>query len=354
MPEEFFDITSSMLLVQPEPQYLYALLYLSAIGASLPNPVAIGLPGRQVSGVGADYSSAERDRQILSNPLTTDVFAVKADFNAAPGSTLRINRPVFANTTYTEASRRIATGTSISTVPVSVSSEQTNLTLYRFGGPYDNANNRVAPYAISAFDANMGIHNAAKLFGTHLKRDCHKFVDSVVTTLLDLGSTTVFPEGMTAANDATATGSFPFTYEQLSRCEQEADQANLPTFPDGYRVAVLTPTQVKQLKDDPQYTRYAEKHEQYNALFPQYVRSVGKTHIFKSTTLTISNNASSVPIHYGHYIAPGALMGGMGRQLRVAPNTDDNYGEDVKVIWIGDLAFGVANNTLVKRLASAA
>lgn len=355
MPDEFYDITTSQLLVQPEPQYLYATLFLGAMAASLNVPIQLGLDGRGVSGVGADYSTAERDRLMLSSPLMTDLFAVKADFNAAPGSTIRVNRPVYTDTTYTIASRTIASGTSISTVPVNApASEQNNLTLYRFGGPYDQANSRVAPHAIEAWDANMGIHKASTIIGNHLKRDCHKFLDAVHVTLFDLASTAVYPDGMSAVNDATATGLFPFTYEQLSRCEQEADQANLPTFPDGFRVFVGTTTQLKQLKDDPQYTRYAQFFPQYSALFPQYVGSVGKTHIFKSTTLNITNNSSSVPIHYGHYLAPGVLMGGMGRQLRVAPSTDDNYGETVKVVWLGDLAFKLADNRLVKSVRSSA
>ena len=32
MPENFYDITSDMLLVQPEPQYFYAELFLGANG----------------------------------------------------------------------------------------------------------------------------------------------------------------------------------------------------------------------------------------------------------------------------------------------------------------------------------
>ena len=36
LPEEFFDITSAMLLIQPEPQYMYAQMWKSALGAALP------------------------------------------------------------------------------------------------------------------------------------------------------------------------------------------------------------------------------------------------------------------------------------------------------------------------------
>ena len=354
LPENFYDKTTDMLLVQPEPQYLYAMLWLGAMRASLSLPADPGMPGRPIPTPGADYTPAERDRLMLANPMFNEVIAAKIDFNAAPGGTIRINRPAFATTTYTETSRRIASGSTISTTAIGVTSEQNSLTLFRYGGPYDQANARVAPLGIEAFDANLGVHKAAQINGTTLKRDCHRFIDTVQTQLLDLGATVVYPEGMSADNDATSAGMFPFTYEELNRTEQKMDDANLPTFGDGHRVLVLTPTQLKQLKDDPQYQRQAFSFPEYNTLFPQYVKSVGKFHIFKSTTLTTTANASGVTIHKGHAIAPGALLAGMGRPLRVMPATDDNYGESVKILWLGDCAFGLADNRFVLSVRSSA
>lgn len=354
MPAEFYDKTSDMLLVQPEPQYLYAELFLSSLALSLESPSMLGLPGRQVGGVGAPYSDAERDRLKLANPMFKEVFAARVDFNAEPGSNIRINRPVFSDSTYTEAARRVPSGASISTTTIVPSSQQTNLQLYRYAGPYDNTGAAVQPYGIEAFDANMGVHKAADIIGTHLKRDCHKFIDSAVKTLLDLASATDYPDGMSADNDATAAGSYPFTYEQLSRCERQMDDASLPTFGDGFRALVLAPIQIDQLRGDIQFQRASQNLPQFNILFPQYVASVNKFHIFKSTTLTSTANSSSVSIYKGHAIAPGCLLAGMGRPLRVVPSTDDNYGETVKVIWIGDLAFGVSNNTFVRSVRSSA
>lgn len=354
VPQEFTDRTSDALLVQPEPQYLYADFWLGAMAASLNVPSMLGLTGREMPTAGAPYSPVERGRLMLSNPLMKELIAAKVEFQKETGNTIRINRPAYATTTYTQASRLIPTGSTISTTSLAPKSEQTNLTLFRYGGPYDSDNSRVAPLGIEAFDANMAIHKLVDICGNTLKRDCHRFIDAVQVALLDLASTALYPEGMTAVNDATAAGAFPFTYEELNRAEQTADDANLPTLPDGYRVFVGTSTQAKQLKDDPQYQRYAEKHQEYNALFPTYFGSVGKTHCFKATTLTTTANSSSVNIHYGHYIAPGALLGGMGRPLRVATSTDDNFGETAKVIWLGDLAFGLADNRFCISVRSSA
>lgn len=355
-PAEFYDKTNDLLLVAPEPQYIYGAMFITALGLSLNPEASMGMPfqNRAIGGVGAAYSMADRDRLMLSNPMFNDLIATKVDFNAAPGSTVRINRPVFANTTYTESSRRIASGTSISTTPITVGSQQTNLQLFKYGGPYDQGNSRVAPYGIEAFDANMGVHNAVKMHGTHLVRDYTRFIDSVQVSLLDLAATVVYPNGMATDNGATTVGSYKFSLAQINNVEAQMDTANLPTFADGFRALVLTPVQIQQLQDDTAYQKAAQFFPEYNILFPQYVKSVGKFHIFKSTTNTVLANSSSVNIHYGHAIAPGCLLGGMGRRPRVMPASDDNFGETVKVLWLADLAFGLSNNALVYSVRSSA
>ena len=246
LPQEFYDRTDDRLLVQPEPQYPYAQMWLGAMAATL-MPPEYSLPWRgvKIGGSAAEYGvgglPAERDRLILSSPIMQELIAAKVDFLGEPGNSLRINRPAYTNTTYTEASRRIPSGSSISTVPVAVTSEQTNLTLFRYGGPYDATNSRVAPVAIEAFDAQMGVHKLQKIAGNTIVRDYYKFIDSVQTSLLDLAANVIYPQGMTADNDATAAGSFPFTFEELLRSERSADDLSLPCFEDGFRIAVLTP-----------------------------------------------------------------------------------------------------------------
>jgi hypothetical protein len=349
LPENFYDITSSKLLVQPEPQYLFAGLFLSAIGTSLPIPSGFGLDGRQVPSAGAAYASADRDRLMMAQALPGSLFALGVDFSKTPGQTIRINRPSFTDSTYTQASRKVAPGATISTTAIGISSEQTHLVLERYAGPYSST---VKPYAIESFDANMGIHSATSMVGTHLKRDFDKFLDAVHVTLGDSG-TALYPEGMSADNDATTAGSFPMTLEQVSRVEQEMDEDSLPTFPDGSRLLVLSPYQWKQLKHDPEYEAQAEFHKEFNLLYPNYVGSVGKFHIFKSTTLSRPTNSSSVAVHRAIAMAPGGFMGGMGRPPRVASSTDDNYAETVKVIWLADLAFGIADSRFFYSVRSA-
>lgn len=352
LTEEFFDRTSSQLLVQPEPQYLYCRLFLRALNIELAGMSdMIGRPGGMVGGQGADYSSAERDRlELAGDEMATELFATKADFKGEPGHTIKFNRPKFTNSTYTQASREIGTNQSISTTAIAAGSEQAHLTIKRFGGPYDQTNSRVAPYGLDAFDATMGVHNLSKFVGTHLKRDFHRTLDSFWVTLADLASTTVRPQGMTTDNTATAPGMFPMTYEQMSRTSKAMDEANLPTLGDGRRILVVSPTGKKQLKDDPQYARYAEFNKETNPLFPGWFGSTAEFHCFVSTTLTSTANSSSVNIHSGHAISPGAFMGGRGSLVGVAASSDDNFGQTAKVIWLAYLALALADNRFVVKV----
>lgn len=352
LPENFYDKTSDSLLCQPEPQYPFAALFLSAIAASLPIPSGIGLDGRAVEGSGAPYVSADRDRLQLAQALPSALFGLGIDFGKSSGDTVRINRPAFANTTYTEQARALARGQTISTQAITIGSEQTHLVLKRFAGPYDQVNGRVAPFAVESFDANMGVHSEAGMVGSQLTRDFHRFLDAVHVSMGDSG-TVLYPDGMTADNDATTADSFPMTLEQVSRTEQDMDDASLPTLPDGSRVMILSPKQWKQLKHDPEYKAQADFFREFNLLFPNYIGSVGKFHLFKSTTLSRPSNGSSVPVHRGIAMASGAFMGGMGRKPRAASSTDDNYGETGKVVWIADLAFGITDSRFFRSVRSA-
>ena len=349
LPAEFQDLTDSRLLIQPQNQYPYSAMLKASLalsmGASVPKD-----GGRSPSGGGMPYINAAQDRLMLTSPIPSALFQVRVNFNLTKGHTLKFNRPKFKSTTYTLASRQIKTNTTITTTPADiVDSEQNTLTLVRVAGPYDSVNSRPAPIAIEDFDANLSIHDLYAMSGTHLVEDFDHFLDSWVTATADDGTgATVYPQGMTADNTATGAGQFPFTYEQTSRCSKEMDEANLPRFPNGRRLMMVTPTGKKQLKDDPQFARYAADHTEQNPLFPGYFGSTPEFDFGLSNTLTVAANSSSVDIHYGHAIAPGAFAAGFGRAPRMALASDDNYGETPKVIWMADLAVGLADSRFVK------
>lgn len=348
LPEEFYDFTSAKLLAQPEPQYAYALMFLRALGINLSQSAGLALSDRDAMGNGGGYSDVAADRlELEADRLSESLFAARHNFRGSPGHTIRFNRPLFADTTYTEASRQVATGESISTTAIAVGSEQVPLTIKRYAGPYDSANSRVAPLAVETFDASMGVHDMFAMAGVHFVRDFHKFLDSAWVALADNGANTIYPDGISADDDMVSKD-FPLTYEQISRASKKADKLNLPRMADGRRLLVVTPDGKRQLKDDPQFAAYAKENRDTNPIFPGWFGSLDDVHLLCSNTLTQSDNSSSsVEVHTGHLLAPGAFLGGIGRPPRVAPSTDDNYGETVKAVWIADLAMGLADSSFI-------
>lgn len=351
LPENFYDLTSPQLLLQPEPGYIFARAALAALRKDLPMPDMIGLPGREPMAAGAGYVSPESQRFDMNNggQLLADMFAAAIDFDAMPGQTVRLNRPLYPNTTYTTASRQIGTNTAISTTPISVASEQVDLTIFRFAGPYDQANSRVAPYGLDALDSRMGVHKMSSMIGGNMRRDFHKFIDSVFVlygeSSVGSGTAAVYPGTYTTDNGIPAAGAAPMDFDTIARTERNLDEGNIPYFAaTGKRALVLTPQQTQELKNDAQFARYAEFHKEINPLFPEYVASVGKFDIFKSNTLRKVNNSSSVPINRGLAFGPGIFGLGMGGAPRIAPSTDDNFGETAKVIWLAYLAFQMFDN----------
>lgn len=356
LPDEFYDKTSTRLLIQPEPQYMHGRMLLSAVSMGFERAnmdMSLPLPGRDLSdGSGAgDYIGLDQLKFELDDPLAEEAIMVMTDFapgSETPGHVIRFNRPKFADTTYSLASRRVAVGSTISVVPVNVQSEQVPLIVDRYAGPYDSANSRVAPLSISRFDAERMIHPAAKIAELHFTRDFHKFVDKVAVGLFDAVSSSniVRPANMTADNDATQVGDFPMDYATLLDAEKVLDDLNIPRFSNGRRICVLTTLQTKQLVRDPEYQRLAQYHTDYNPLFKgTYVGTVGNIDIHKSTTLTQTANSSSIPIQYGQMFGPGMVGVGPAGSPRVVPNVQDNYGEDPIAIWIWYCAFGVLNET---------
>lgn len=343
LPENFYTRTSDELLLQPEPQYVFATMFRNAVLQELGIPAGMGLPipGREITGEGAGYVTPESQQFDINagRTIQSQAFAVAVDLNGEPGSTVRFNRPVYQDTTYTEASREVGPNATISTTPIVVGSEQNTITLKRFAGPYDAVNTRVAPYAIDAFSAQLGIHKLTEIVGGNLKRDYTKFIDSIYVLLGEAVSTTVYPFGFTADNDITTAGAAPMQFKVISRTERLLDDANIPYFATGKRIMVCTPQQLEELKDDAQYARYSEFHREMNAIFPEYVASIGKFDILKSNTLRKVANSSSVNVNRGLAFGPGMFGAGYGRPPKVAAASDDNYGETAKVIWLAYLAF---------------
>jgi N4-gp56 family major capsid protein len=352
IPEEFYTLTSAHLLVQPDPQYFHAMLFKQALGAAMNiqsgGPMGLQVGNRPISGQGAAYTDANHDRLMLAppDPVYSSAIMLATDFNTRVGHTIRINRPKFGSGGFTLALREVSSGQQISTTAIDLSSEQVTLTLKRYAGPYDTVAAAVAPYAVDRLDASRAVHNMSEMVGKHMQRDLDKWLDSVLVTLLNSGSTTLYPAGFAAANDSTVQGDMPGDVDLLFRAEETLKLASIPRFSNGRYMAVVSPTFSRQLKGDPQFARFAKYFPQTNPLFNSYCGTVGGLDIFESTTLTATANSSSVNVYSSQVFGPGMLGAGIGRLPEVMPNTQDNYGEQALLVWIAYLAFGVLDNRM--------
>lgn len=353
LPAEFFDTTSATLLHAPEPQYLHARLILAAMSMDLDakGGLALPIPGRAITAQREGYLTLPEMQFELSDPIAAEAVRVMTDFapgSTTPGHTIRFNRPRFVDSTYTFGSREVPAGSLISTTPVNVGSDQVPLTVKRWAGPYDATNSRVAPYQVNRFDSGRAVHSLAGVAELHFMRDFHKTIDAFGVALWNSckAANIVYPVGMTAVDDAVAVGDHPMDYATLALTERRLDDANIPKFSNGKRIMVLTTLQVEQLSRDSEYQRLAVFEKDYNPLLKgSYVKSCGGFDIMKSTTLTQTNNSSSIPIQYGQAFGPGMVGVGPASMPAVVPNSQDNYGEDVLAIWLWYCAFGVLDDS---------
>jgi hypothetical protein len=338
---DFYDITSPRLLKQPEPPYIYARLWMDAMAASPPSVDALGRPN-DGWGMGT-YASFDEQMAAVESNVFKDAFEFVQEIGKRPGHTVKLNRPAFTNSTYTLASRRIASGATISTTGISVTSEQVSLTLERFGGPYSSS---VQPLSIERFDASVSMSGMVKVCDMHIVRDYHRWKHYVTATLLDGASTTnnVFPGTKTATTDFNAAGDGPMSWDMVLKASRLLADSSIPTFSNGKWAMVLNPRQIEQLAGDPAYQRLSEHHPQFNSLFGgAYVKTAGDFDIFRTPALNTGTNGS-ITYYKGHMFGPGILGGGIGDLPRVARSSNDNYGETDLIIWLEYSAIGLLDS----------
>jgi len=361
LPSEFWTKTSEKLLLPPEPDYLFAnMVYQAASEAELRSvEAAAGPAGAQLPSNGAPVPDV---KGLELNERAPYIDAVSyEDFKSQPGQTVRMNRIVFADTTYTEASR-LATRATVGTAGADVTGEQIELTIHRYMGPLVSSGGAIGPYIIEEFDVKRyPVHNLVQRVGVALKRDRNKFVDSVVASKVCTGaaSTNYIYAGdvnstLTTDNSAfLAQGDRPVDVEMLLRAEARADTVGVPTFSNGRRMVVLSVRQNLQLQSNSRWQRMAKNFESKNPLFTKYVGSVSNMDVFVSATNPTTTANSTITVQLGALIGPGAIAYAMASpcMTRTDPGVQ-NYGQRVPVIWAADEAFGILDNRFLVSLRS--
>lgn len=360
LPEEFYDVTSAKMLVQPEPQYVFAFLAKMSLGSAL--AVAIAMAGitaeRAIPSRGPGVEQYQADARLMlasPDPMSSQAIVTVTELGKSPGHTVRLNRPRYGSGGFTLASREITSGTNISTTPIDLTSEQVTITLKRYGGPYDAAvQSAVAPFALDKFDTSVALHSLVDYVGLHMQRDFDHWLDNVFSTFAASGSTTLWPSGFTSDNSSQLAGDMPLDVDMLFRGIETLKNNNIPMFPNGKYRGFLSPTQARQLKGDPQaaqYLRYdtAGKNP-VTGLDGCFIGSIPGADLYESTTLQAANNSNSVSVTTGVMLGPGMMGQGWGQLPRVATSTSDNYGENALMVWLGYAGFSLLDSRFAVQL----
>lgn len=363
LPTEFFDITSQMMLRAAEPAYAYArLLFMGSAQAELSRmgiDATNAAPGRGLPEFGADVPDLSAMQLLIGDSIRGEAIVVSDEL--APGRvghTVRMNRPRFSGGGYTEAARTIASGVAISLTPIDITADQVSITIGKRVGPFAAGGTAPAPYAIDRFDAEHAVHRIGRTVGLHLQRDRTKWIDSVIGRLFDLGSTVIYPGDSTfsLSSDTSAfvvNGDRPMDAETMFRAEQKLNDLSVPAFANGRYMAVLSPTQARQLKSDPQFQSLSTFDASRNPLASSYVGTIGQIEVYQSSTNVVDTaTVSNVTIHHGCVFGPGAVGYAGAGPARVAASSEDNYGETPKVVWIAYEGFAVLNDDFILNIHS--
>lgn len=360
LPQEFFDITSAGMLVQPEPAYVYAQMAFAANARAelaAVDPSALFAGGRApLPSSGASVPGfASNQLQIGQLPIGESLAVVAELGQKGVGHTIRINRPSFSGGGYTEAARIIGSQQTISVTPIEVGMQQVSLTVKRYAGPYASGGSMPQPYAIDRFDAGRSVHQLASIVGLNLMRDRMKWLDSVIGLLFDGAVTSIVRAGGISADSSFPTvGEAPMDLELLFRAEETLSAANIPRFADGRYQAIISPRQMRQLRMDPDFANQAKEDVAYNTVTGGAWINIGPgIRVAQSTTIqTDTSTVAGQTIQRGVMFGPGAVGYGIDDACRVAPSTDDNYGETAKVIWLAYEGMGLLDERFLCSLRS--
>ena len=361
LPEEWQDALASRMLLPAEPAYFWARMLDAQVGSvEVARGMEKGIAPLNVQSSGDAVPKFNANAPALAGEPSMPDLIVVQDMAAQPGQTVMFNRLVFADTTYTESSRR-ATRRTIGTTQVDITGEQVSVTIERYAGPLTAASGSIGPHVIEEFDLKRRPkHDIVERVVQHLRRDRFKFVDTVLAAKACSSSATgtyVYPgdpnDALTADNTAFVTqGDRAMDCETVIRAEQRANSAGVPTFPDGTYVMVLSPRQVRQLKTDTMFQRLAKEVDSMNPLMQRFVAKIGNVRIFECTTNPTATANSTITVQLGVLMGPGALCYATAMPCEIRTDTNTNYGQRIPLVWMADEGWEVLDNTFLFSIRS--
>lgn len=347
------------MLIAPVPQFLYAnMVYMADLRSQLTiNPDAMqwangrGIP----SGLGAGVPDISTMQLMLADNVRSGAIVVSEELVSEPGNVVKFNRPVFTGGGYTYAARAIASGQTISVVPIAITGEQVPIVIDRFSGPYASGGTGVQPYGIERAMAKRGVHSLVERVGQNLHYDRSAWLDAVIALLFDspVSTNILYPNDPTGSitSDAAAftvgvNGDRTFDYETITRMQAKLQQLNIPTFDDGKYRLIVNPAQAQQLLLDPNFARYAKEDPSTNPLKAGFIKTCGMVEVYMSNSNIVSTTAvSGVTINHATMFGKEIVARVADAEgCRIALSSDDNYGETAKAVWIAYEGYGLLDN----------
>jgi hypothetical protein len=343
LPSEFSNPVNAALLVQPQPQFLYAMLLLQDQTSYGPNASRVfassGAPIPDLGSFQLDLlDPAQRDSVMLRGAA----ISVMQFPNARPMDSVTMMRPNFVDSTYTEASRRTTRATISTTSQNILGMDSVSIKIDEFSGPYNSAAGAVQPLGLEGFDLSMSpTHNLIELAQMNLRRDRMKTVDSILSAKMFAAVQTsnyVYAgdpnSTLTSDNSAfLSQGDRPLDVESIQRSSKVLRAAGIPTFANGRYMAVISNQQALNIKSSSSFQRLARYFEERNPLFTNYVATVDNVDIFECATNPTATANSTITVQLGIVFGPGLIGYAMAKPCQVAAADETNYGRRVNVIW---------------------
>ncbi len=351
LTQEFVDQLSAELTLEPDAQYIFALLAGAAQAGALGIPDMMGQAGvapNMQAAMGAGLGTLK-----LLDPRWMAVakdFAVVVSEPTTPGKVIKIDQPRYLGGDFDEASRALTEGTRISADPQAPTMGQATVTIKEYAGPHDGTD--VAPIGVTDFLKRRAKHDLVQYVGTLLRRDRNRFVDTVVRDLL-LTTTNVTTPNDTA--EAALGSSAAMTEDVLAITLQRLQERSIPTFGNGMYLLTIAPRHFADLRADERFresVRYLGANE--SPLLTGHVANHAGFMIVISSNLPTKavGVAGAVTGYQAVACGPGAIGWGIGMDAEARRSKDDDYGREDRVVWIAHEGWQLLDADFVQRLVT--
>lgn len=340
LTQEFVDQLSQELLIEPDPQWVFALLAGAARAGALGIPEMMG-PSGAVANMEQAMSGGMGTLRLLDQRWMSVAgsFCKVVSEPTTPGKVILIDRPAFLDSgLFTEASRRLVEATPVSATPQAPTMGQATVTIREYAGPHDGSN--VAPIGVTDFLKRRARHDMISYVGGLLRRDRNKWVDRAI--LEQLLSTSHATDG---ADDA------PFTEDMMSAILRKLQERNVPTFANGMYMLVISPIHLQDLKGDEKFRESVRYLGEQGALIQGHVANHGGFMVVVSNNIpsaTVDDQTAYQAVAFG----PESVGWAIGLDAEARRSKDDDFGREDRVLWLAHEGWALLNEAFVEKVAT--